>query len=390
MSAARGLDAAMFRRLFPGLESQVYLASCSLGAVSTRLVEAVVGVLGEVHGQRPAWEAFEAEVERLRHGVAALIGAHPDQVALLPNASVAAFQVASSLSWEHRPRLVTTAAEFPSLAHLWLAQASRGARVHFVGAEGAIASGADFESVIDRHTGLVSVPMTTYRDAVRLPVAQIAGAAHAAGALVVVDAYQAAGVEPVDVNALDCDFLITGFGKYLLGMPGVVALYARHPTAGTSRPQLTGWFGRRDPFAFNPRLLDFPDQARRFETGTPAVQAVYAANAGLSLIGELDLAAVRLHVARLVDRIADLLTAQGRPMRVADDPAARGAHAAMAHDDPAGLAAWLARRGVVISPRGPVARLSVHAYTSHGDVEAACALIHEYERAGRPVGATAP
>jgi len=390
MNAARALDVAMFRRQFPGLESQVYLASCSLGAVSTRLVDAVVQMLGDVHGRRPAWEVFEAEVDRLRHGVAALIGARPDQVALLPNASVAAFQVASSLSWVRRPRLVTTAAEFPSLAHVWLGQASRGARVHFVGDEGLTASGADYQGVIDRHTSLVSVPMSTYRDAVRLPVAQIARTAHAAGALVVVDAYQAAGVEPVDVTALDCDFLITGFGKYLLGMPGVVALYVRRPTGGPLWPQLTGWFGRRDPFAFNPRVLDFPEQARGFETGTPAVQAVYAANAGLSLIGELDLAAVRLHVAWFVDRIVDSLIAQGHQVRVAADPAARGAHVAMAHEDPAGLAAWLARRDVVISPRGPVARLSVHAYTTHGDVDAACALIHEFERSRRPAAATAP
>ncbi|MFD6107806.1 aminotransferase class V-fold PLP-dependent enzyme, partial [Nocardia salmonicida] len=59
----------------------------------------------------------------------------------------------------------------------------------------------------------------------------LGSAGRGGGAEVFVDAYQAAGVEPVDVHRLDCDYLVAGTSKYLLGLPGLAFLYARRPEA---------------------------------------------------------------------------------------------------------------------------------------------------------------
>jgi len=376
---------AEFRRRFPDLDSTVHLASCSLGARSIDLVEAVTGMLETMAAYGAPWGRFEQEVVAARERFAALVSAHPDQIAVLPSASVGAYQLASTLDWSDRPRMVTTALEFPSVAHVWLAQRPRGAEVSFV--DGTVDDPvAAYRSAVDGRTGLVSVPLATYQDSVRLPVPEVAAAAHAAGARVFVDAYQAAGVEPVDVAALDCDYLVAGSVKYLLGLPGVAFLYARSAPAGDLPPQLTGWFGRVDPFAFDPRRLDFPAGARRFETGTPAVPALYAANAGLRLVNGLDLAAVRRHVAALVQYAADLLTEQGERLRLPADPSARGAHVALLDSDPTALAGWLADRRVAVAPRGDVVRLSFHYYSNADDVDSACEQIRRYRNAsaGRP------
>jgi selenocysteine lyase/cysteine desulfurase len=246
--------------------------------------------------------------------------------------------------------------------------------VRFAGAD-------DYAAAIDARTGLVSVPMVAYRNARRLPVREVTDAAHASGARVLVDAYQAVGVEPVDVDELGCDYLVAGGLKYLLGLPGVAFLYARETPLGDLAPQLTGWFGRVDPFAFDPHQLDFPEQARRFETGTPAVPALYAANAGLALIGGLDLHAVRRHVASLVEVAAGRLIEQGERLDLPADPTDRGAHVALLDADPPALADWLARRRIAVSPRGDVVRLSFHYYSSAGDMELVCEEIGRYRRA---------
>ncbi|GAA4729983.1 aminotransferase class V-fold PLP-dependent enzyme [Phytohabitans rumicis] len=377
-------DPVLFRKHFPGLDNLAYLACCSLPPASARLGEAMAAMLAAMSAPRLAWERFEAEVERLRVQTAALIGARADQVALLPDATTSAFQVASTLRWARQPRLVTSSAEFPGLAHVWLAQRPRGAQVVFVGDRDGTVCAEDYLAAIDARTGLVSVPMTTYRHGIRLPVAQIAAAAHDAGACVVTDAYQATGVEPVDVAALDVDYLITGYGKYLLGLPGIAALYVRQRADGSLWPQLTGWLGRRNPFAFDPHELDFPLDAGRLQLGTPAIPAIYAANAGLSLIGELDLAVVRQHVLSLTEGIVATLTAQGHRSVPQPDPATRGAHVALPHPDPGALSAFLTERNVLISPRGEVARLSVHAFSTRLDVLAACALIEQFDGSARP------
>jgi selenocysteine lyase/cysteine desulfurase len=160
-------------------------------------------------------------------------------------------------------------------------------------------------------------------------------------------------------------------------VPGVAFLYVRGGLADAVPPSLTGWFGRRDPFAFDPRGLDFADTARRFETGTPAIPAVYAAAAGMATLALAEPRAVDEHVAELVDACYDRLAADGRRLWSPKDPALRGPQVALVDDDPGELAALLARRRIFVSPRGHVVRLSFHYYNDAADIEAACRAIRE-------------
>jgi len=175
------------------LERTVYLASCSLGARSNDLDIALARMLEVMVGRSP-WHDFEQQVREARRRFAHLIGAHPDQVAILPSASVGAYQVASTFDWTRRSKLITTDLEFPSVAHVWLAQRSRGVQVEYVPEYAWSVSAEDYLSKLDGYTGLVSVPLATYRNGARLPVADVAVAAHQVGARVFVDAYQAVGV----------------------------------------------------------------------------------------------------------------------------------------------------------------------------------------------------
>lgn len=365
---------ADFRAEFPMLTRVVHLASCSLGARSTVLDAALGRMLDSMSAGPAAWSEFEQQAQGARERFAALIGAHPDQVAIVPNASVGAYQVASTLMLGCRDRVVTTAEEFPSIAHVWLAQRPRGTQVVFAD---------DYRAAVDKHTALVSVPLVTYQHGRLLPVPEVAELAHARGAKVFVDAYQAVGVLPVDVDELGCDYLVGGTCKYLLGLPGVAFLYVRDGVAGGLDPALTGWFGRVDPFAFDPRRLNFPTTARRFETGIPAVPALYAANAGMDLIAGLDLHDVRRHVTGLIEMATEQLTAQGE--QVPEVAAAHGAHIGLTDTDPQALAAWLAEHGIAVSPRGSVVRLSFHYYNDTHDVGLLCAALRQFRRSSRAV-----
>jgi selenocysteine lyase/cysteine desulfurase len=232
---------AVRRRLQPPADT-VHLAACSLAPRTTLLDQAMTAVLTamDIAG---TWPAFEQRTAVARARFAGLVGASTDQISVQPNASTAAFQIASSSRWSRRRTIITTTAEFPGIAHVWLAQRVHGAEILFVGDRDGHVTAQDYLTAIDAGTALVSIPAVTYRDGRRLPVAQIAAAAQAAGARVFIDAYQAAGAEPVDVTALNCDYLVAGTAKYLLGLPGVAFLYLREPTGTDQRPQLTGWQG---------------------------------------------------------------------------------------------------------------------------------------------------
>ncbi|MEV4473621.1 aminotransferase class V-fold PLP-dependent enzyme [Nonomuraea sp. NPDC049504] len=372
------LNPTQFRAEFPSLDGSVHLASCSQGALSSRLAYALQEIGHSLREEGAPWGTWMGQVERARERFARLIGAEPGEVAVLSCASEAAFQAASSLAWARRPGIVTTDLEFPSIAHVWLAQQQRGAQVGVVADSGEQVAAEAYEELIDERAGLVSVPLHTYRNGARLPVEDVVRLAHEQGARVFVDAYQGAGVTPIDVRRLGCDYLVSGSLKYLLGLPGIAFLYVRGGLEQQRAPELTGWFGRTQPFAFDPRLLDFPGDARRFETGTPPIPSAYAANAGFDLIERIDLHDVRRHVSELVDELAERLTAEG--VKVASPAGARGPQVAIADDAPDRLAAALAERRIWTAPRGDLLRLSFHYYNDRSDVDAAVAAISSYRR----------
>ncbi|WP_222853399.1 aminotransferase class V-fold PLP-dependent enzyme [Fodinicola acaciae] len=373
------LTSAQFRDNFPMLAHTVHLASCSQGALSGELTVALAELTASLHAYGAPWQVWMTEVDQARDRFAELIGASPDEVAIVACASDGAYQIASTKDWSRRPVVVTTDMEFPSIGHVWLAQAPRGAEVVHVPERDATVDADELVAAIDERTALVSVPLASYRNGARMPVEAAVARAREVGARVFVDAYQAAGVLPIDVRALGCDYLVAGALKYLLGLPGLAFLYARDGVTDDLPPQLTGWFGRVDPFRFDPRRLDFPARARRFETGTPAIPAAYAANAGLRLLSRVDPYAVGRHVTALATRTAERLRAAGEKVWLPASPP--GPQVALVDDDPDRLAAYLSRRRIFTAPRGNVLRLSFHYYNNDSDVDAALAAIADY-RAG--------
>ncbi|MEV6240777.1 aminotransferase class V-fold PLP-dependent enzyme [Lentzea sp. NPDC051838] len=355
-----------------------YLASCSQGAFSRTLGNAVVEYQQTLLRHGAAWELWMSEVDRARQLFANLINASLDEIAVVPTLSNAAYQVASTRDWFLRSRIVTTDMEFPSVAHVWLAQRANGAKVSHVEDRGGVVEPEDYLALIDETCGIVSIPLISYRNGARLPVKEVVAAARKAGAATFVDAYQGAGVEPIDVREIGCDFLAAGALKFLLGLPGIAFLYVRAGVEDSYDPPATGWFGRRDPFGFNPRELDYPKHARRFESGTPAIPAAYGAVAGMRVLGELDPHVVRKHVTRLGHYAQHALEDERFSSPLCDS--LRGPQIALLDENPTDLAAYLNSRRIVTSPRGNAVRIALHYYNTTEDVDALVTAVRDYRR----------
>ncbi|HEX5995808.1 MAG TPA: aminotransferase class V-fold PLP-dependent enzyme [Jiangellales bacterium] len=367
-----------FRGRFPGLADTVHLASCSQGALSAELISEVSELMWSMRTFGAPWDRWVGKVEEARAAFAASIGAATDEVAILSSASECAYQVASTQTWSDRRILLTTDMEFPSVAHVWLAQRERGAEVRHVAERDGWVPPEDLLDALDERVRLVSCPLVSYRNGARLPLAEVTARARDVGARVFVDAYQAAGVLPIDVRELDCDYLVAGSLKYLLGLPGIAFLYVRGGLTDEIAPQLTGWFGRVDPFSFDPRTLDYPATARRFEIGTPSIPSAYGAVAGLRLIRQVDPREVERHVAALVTEQTDRLLETGEQVWSPKDPGARGPQVALVDEDPVALGAWLADRRIIASPRGHVLRVSFHYYSNSADIDTFCTALADY------------
>ena len=196
------------------------------------------------------------------------MSADPDEVAVTTSLSAGVSALASGLRFAARSKVVLTDFEFPTIGQIWHAQEARGARVVHVRGAGRDDPARALRAAIDDDTLLVSITHVCYRTGAMLDVEGVVRLAHERGALVLLDAYQAVGSMPIDVQALGVDFLAAGALKYLLGSAGLAFLYCRRELVERVWPTATGWFADEDIFAMD--ICDYSPARRPHGASSPA------------------------------------------------------------------------------------------------------------------------
>jgi len=374
-TATGGLPGSI-RHRFPVFDHLTYLNSCSQGALSDSVRAAYQDYLAGLEREGSLWEHWVGKQEIVRRHLATLLGAAPAEIAVTTSGSAAVSSLASAVDFGgSRTRVVTTDLEFPMIGQIWHAQERRGAEVVHVPAEPDNTIPLDrFAAAIDDRTAIVSVTQVCYRNGAALDLAPIIELAHSRGALVLVDSYQGVGAIPLDAAELGADFISGGVLKYLLSSPGVGFLYANQATTAALRPTVTGWFAARDIFAMNIDSYDPAPDARRFESGTPAVPSLYAAEAGISLMLEIGVANSWSHVQDLLAQLR--AGVEGLGGTVVTPAALAGPMLAVATTDEHAAVQALERDGVIVSSRDGNVRISPHCYNIGTDIEAVIAALH--------------
>ena len=153
-----------------------------------------------------------------------------------------------------------------------------------------------YESLLGPRTRLVSVVHVSNALGTVNPVARMIERAHAVGARVLVDGAQAVAHQPVDVQALGCDFYAFS-GHKLYGPTGIGALYARSELLAAMPP----WQGGGDMI----RTVSFErstwaDAPQRFEAGTPNIAGAVGLAAAIDYVLAIGLERIAGHEHRLL------------------------------------------------------------------------------------------
>jgi cysteine desulfurase/selenocysteine lyase len=317
------LDASRLRADFPILGREVngrrlvYLDSAATSQKPRAVIRALVDYYettnANVHrgAHRLAAEATEA-YEGVRAKVARFIGAPAaSEIVFTKNATEAINLVA--WSWGRAnlgpdDEVVVTEMEHHSNLLPWQLVAGQcGARLRVVPV---LPESGQFDldavaAILGPRTKIVALTHCSNVVGTINPVADIARAAHAWGALVFVDAAQSAPHMPLDVASLGADF--TAFSAHkMLGPTGVGVLWGRADLLAAMPPFITG--GSMVAEVSTDRLR-WADPPTRFEAGTPNVADVVAFGAALDYLEGLGMARVRAHEVELIGRALDRLEA---------------------------------------------------------------------------------
>jgi len=363
-----------WRNEFPILKNIIHVGNCSQSAQAISVRNAINKYLDNWLTVGMDWESWVEETYKAKVEFAKLINADPSEVAISTSVSEAVSTIASSLDYTgKRKKILVTDAEFPTINYIWLAQQKYGAKVDFVSVNKDHQIDInEYDRYIDEDTLLTSVTQVYYLNGFKQDIGKIAETAHKKGSLILVDAYQGLGTEPVDVKKMNIDILVSGNLKYLFGIPGIAFMYVNPELTRMLKPSVTGWFAQENPFLFQTRYIDWANDARKFDNGTPPVLTSYAARAGMQITNEVG-------VDRIKDRI-DMLSAhalQGcldrglKCISPFDVNKKGGTTAIWVSDriDSHSMEVELKSRNIIASARGDVIRVAPHFYTKPEEID---------------------
>lgn len=368
--------------------SEIYLANHSLGRPLDLLADDVREALDAWYTDMDgAWDVWMREMTTFRHNIACLIGlGREDAVVPKISAGQGLRAVLNALPQE-KPRVIATRGEFDSIDFILKTYHTRGrASVQWV--ETRVQSGrppeVDPDAILDAiqsgSPDVVVISHIYYATGQRLDrVLEIIQAAHAKGAIVVLDAFHSAGVIPVEFERLGPDFAIGGSYKYTRGGPGAawLAIHPKHLDNPRLRTLDTGWFAKRDTFGFErpeePLLADGGDA---WLEATPAPLPLFQARSGLQLV-------LALGVERLRQYSLEQLAALGYVLKSHDiesyhgghSPEQSGAFLLIPRADAHAVCDALKQAGVNVDARLGHLRLCPDVVTTREEMERAGAII---------------
>ncbi len=388
------IDVDRLRADTPGCAEVIHLNNAGSALPPAVVTDTVVAHLRreELIGGYEAHAEAADRIEAVRESAAALIGARPDQIALLESATAAWSRAISSIAFT-RPldagdRILVSSAEYASNVLPLLQLSMRdGARIQFIpdGEDGTVDVEA-FRSMLDVDVAVVAVTHCPSQNGLVNDVAAIGSILRETDTWYIVDACQSLGQVPVDVASIGADFVSATGRKFLRGPRGTGFLYASEAALDELEPfplDLHSATWTSDGY-------EVQATARRFEYWEKSYAALLGLGAAIDYARDCGIEALSLRIAELAQYARDgLETIPG--VHVHDRGRIRGGIVTLTRDGipAAELAAHIKASGVNVSLSTPdyarrdfdrhgldgLVRVSPHAYNTTEEIDRLLAVV---------------
>lgn len=298
------LDIETIRAETPGCAVVTHFnhSSCSLPpAIMTRRITDHLQ-REALHGPSEVGVAVTAEVQDARVAAAELFNCTPEEIALMGGGSQAWGMVFAALpAMQPGDRILVCRQEWGgNLSTLYDACARSGARVEVIPCEDdGTVSVEGLSTLIDDRVKLIALTWLPANSGLINPAAEIGRIARAANIPYFIDAGQAIGQIPIDVQAIGCDMLKGAGRKYIRGPRGTALLYVRRDFISRLQPAYldvlsAGWNGATP---------DIRSDARRFESAENAFGLQLGLGTAIRYALSLGIPAIRAQIRLLADHL---------------------------------------------------------------------------------------
>jgi cysteine desulfurase/selenocysteine lyase len=274
--------------------------------------------------------------------------------------------------------------EFPAVVYPWLNQEKLG-RVKALmvpSDKGYVNDGVIRRSLLENNVRVFALSYVQFLG-YRYNIKSIADFCKKNNILLVIDAIQATGVCPIDVQAMGVDYICTGNQKWLMSPAGTGFTYISPKYRGLVHPSYASTINVEYDFAnFLNYKLEFKKGGAAYENSTPNVLGIIGMNESIKLFLELGVENIFKHILDIQDRLMELL--DKTKYRVESDlsPEHRSNIIIFSHINPEknkDIQQYLETKKIYIAIREGYLRVSPHIYNNYSDAETLASELNKFQ-----------
>lgn len=364
---------ADFRDEFPVTQNWHYLDHAAVAPLSRRARKRIEDWAKDLTENGDVNEGgWWREVEGVRTLAASFLNASPGEIAFLKNTSEGLALVAEGFPWKPGDNVVIAEGEYPANVYPWIHLHDRGVEVKIVPSHEARIRLEDIERTIDARTRLVSLSFVQFATGFRSDLAAVGSLCKERGIDFCVDAIQGLGVFPIDVEAMQIDYLSADGHKWLVAPEGCSIFYIKHEKIEKIRATSVGWKSVVRFLDYSTIDFRLKTDASRYEGGSYNIPGIVGLGASLELLQEVGIDTINTEVSRITNHLVEELDKVGAQII---SPRGEGEWSGIVSFSIPGvdleaLHQECRRRNIVLSLRGGRLRASPHFYNNHTDIAA--------------------
>jgi selenocysteine lyase/cysteine desulfurase len=367
------MDWSAFRAEFPVTARWAFLDHAAVAPLSVPAVRALHEYAASLAENGIA--AFRPWFDRLQHVrrlAAQLINApHPDDVYFVPNTTHGIGVVAEGYPWQPGDNVVLAAEEYPANQYPWMNLRHRGVEVRSVPSRGSRLHVDDVRAAMDLRTRVFTVSAVEFASGFRVDLDAYGELCRDRGVFFFVDAIQALGVLPIDVQRSGIDALSADGHKWMLGPEGAGFGYVRREWVDRLHPIGVGANSVHHAWAYSTIDFTLKPHAGRWEGGAYNVPGIAALGASLELLLGAGIGNLERRVTELTDYLCDRAASAG--LEVFSGRGAAEKSGIVSLVKPAVPSAEIQKRcraaGIVVNNRADRVRVSPHAYNTPEELD---------------------
>src|ERR1700722_4855005 len=291
------------RAAFPICRNKIFMAHAAVTALPRLVADAIIRFTEESAVNFQNFAALLKSIQETRTSAAHLIGASPEEIALIGPTSLGLSLFANGIDWRPGDEVICYLDDYPANVYPWLNLRSRGVTIRFLepAETGALTPQLVAEALTPK-TRLVALASCSFLSGYRIDLQAIGKLLREKDILFSVDAIQTLGAFPTTVEYVD--FLSADAHKWMLGPLAIGIVYVRKECFDLCRPTLLGTWNVKAPGFVAQAEIEFHPTAQRYEPGAMNVLGIVGMKAAIDLLLAIGIARVGERILMITARLA--------------------------------------------------------------------------------------